>query len=228
MRAIIFSFVFCTWATSVLGQESYKVSVLKEPPPGSIAAEVRSAIFGQGFRIQDDQGRTFADIWLRKAIPSSEKPAGAKGAVQFPFLADGELLGVLQFATEGHDYRDQPIAKGTYTMRYGLQPINGDHLGVSTYRDYSLLLPASKDQSLAVPSRKQLEERSAASAGTSHPTVFLMLSAPAVATKPAPSIVHDAEMNTWSVILPLNLQVSGKGEPIIHPVRFVVVGAAAA
>ena len=179
MRAIIFSFVFCTWATSVLGQESFKVSVLKEPPPGSIAAEVRSAMNGQGFRIQDDQGRTFADIWLRKAIPSSDKPAGPKGAVQFPFLADGELLGVLQFATEGHDYRDQPIAKGMYTMRYGLQPVNGDHLGVSTYRDYSLLLPASKDQSLALPPRKQLEERSADSAGTSHPAVFLMLTAPA-------------------------------------------------
>ena len=53
---------------------------------------------------------------------------------------------MLQFATEGHDYRDQPIAKGVYTMRYGLQPVNGDHLGVSTYRDYSLLLPAAKDR----------------------------------------------------------------------------------
>jgi len=228
MRATIFSVVFCIWATSVPGQESFKISVLNEPPPGSIAAEVRIAISGQGFRIQDDQGRTMADIWLRKAIPSSEKPAGPKGAVQFPFLADGELLGVLQFATEGHDYRDQPIAKGTYTVRFGLQPINGDHLGVSTYRDYSLLLPASKDRSLELLPRKQLEERSAASAGTSHPAVFLMLTAPPNASKPVPSIVHDAEMNTWSVILPLNLQVSGKGEPIIHPVRFVVVGAAAA
>ena len=43
-------------------------------------------------------------------------------------------------------------------MRYGLQPVNGDHLGVSTYRDYSLVLPAAKDRSLALPPRKQLEE----------------------------------------------------------------------
>jgi hypothetical protein len=228
MRPIILSAVFCTCATSGLGQESFKVSVLKEPPPGSVAADLRSAMDGQGYRIQDDQGRTFADIWLRKAIPSTDKPAGPKGAVQFPFLADGELLGLLQFATEGHDYRDQPIAKGAYTMRYGLQPINGDHLGVSTYRDYSLLLPASKDQSLALPPRKQLEERSAESAGTSHPAVFLMLTAPPDATKPAPSMIHDAEKNTWSVVLPLNLQIRGQGEPIIHSVRFVVVGAAPA
>ena len=27
-------------------------------------------------------------------------------------------MGALQFVTEGHDYRDQPIAKGVYTIRY--------------------------------------------------------------------------------------------------------------
>jgi hypothetical protein len=228
MRAIIFSFVFCTWATSGLGQEKFKVSVLKEPPPGSVAALMRGAMDGQGFRIEDDQGRTLADIWLRKAIPASDKPTGPAGAIQFPFLADGELLGLLQFPTEGHDYRDQPIAKGVYTMRYGLQPVNGDHLGVSPYRDYSLLLPVSKDQSLALPTRKQLEERSANSAGTSHPAVFLLLTAPPDAPKPPPSMIHDAEMNTWSVILPLGFQVNGKGDPIVHPIRLVVVGVAAA
>src|SRR5262249_43176349 len=169
MRAIFAWSAFSTLAISGYGQDSFKVSVLKEPPPASLAADVRSAIADQGFRIQDDQGRNFADIWLRKAIPSTEKPGGPKGTILFPFLADGEMLGVLQFAAEGHDYRDQPIAKGIYTIRYGLQPVNGDHLGVSTYRDYSLLLPAAKDQSLALPPRKQLEGRSAESAGTSHP-----------------------------------------------------------
>jgi hypothetical protein len=143
-------------------------------------------------------------------------------------LADGELLGVLQFRSEGHDYRDQPIAKGAYTMRYGLQPVNGDHLGVSAYRDYALLLPASKDKSLAAPARKQLEERSAESAGTSHPAVFLLLSAPPEAAKSAPSMIHDAEKNTWSVVLPLSLQVKGSAAPVVHPLRLIVIGVAEA
>jgi hypothetical protein len=227
MRAIILSFfLFCGCATSASAQESFNVSVLNEPPPGSVPAPVRGAMNDQGFRIRDDQGRTFADFWLRKSIPATDKPAGPAGAIQFPFLADGELLGLLQFATEGHDYRDQPIVKGAYTFRYGLQPVNGDHLGVSPYRDYSLLLPASKDQSLAVPTRKQLEERSADAAGTTHPAVFLMLTAPEDASKPAPSMIHDAENDTWSVILPFNLQVKGKGDPIVQPIRLVVVGMA--
>jgi hypothetical protein len=134
MRPIVIFLLSCVGAPCVLAQESIKVEALKQAPPSSIAAELLTALNSQGVRIQDGQGRPFAEIWLRKAIPAAEKPSGPKGPVQFPFLADGELLGVLQFATEGHDYRDQPIAKGVYTMRFGLQPVNGDHLGVSTYR----------------------------------------------------------------------------------------------
>ena len=215
-------------AAAVSAQESIKVTALKQPPPESIAAPIRNDLSGQGYRIQDEQGRTFADIWLRKAIPSSEKPGEPKGAVLFPFLADGEVVGVLQFASEGHDYRDQPIAKGVYTMRYGLQPVNGDHLGVSTYRDYSLILPAAKDRTLVLPPRKQLEESSAESAGTSHPAVFLLLAAPPDSSKSDATVIRDAEKNTWSVVLPLSLRVKGQSEAITHPVRLVIIGAAAA
>ena len=69
--------------------------------------------------------------------------------------------------------------------------------------------------------------RSAESAGTSHPASFLLLMAPPGA-KPEPAMLRDAEKNTWSVVLPLRLRVKGAGEPIVHPVQLVVVGAAAA
>jgi hypothetical protein len=229
MRNILFSLLFCVQSATVLAQESYKVSVLKQAPPQTVAVAIRELISEQGFRIQDDKGQTLADVWLRKTIPGSEKPAGPKGAVLFPFLADGELIGILEFPSEGHDYRDQPIAKGVYTMRYGLQPVNGDHLGVSIYRDYSLLLPAAKDQSPAVPARKQLEAKSAESAGTSHPAVLLLQGAPAETPKTIfPSMIRDAEKNTWSVAVHFNIQVKGQAEPIVQPVLLVVVGAAAA
>lgn len=144
----------------------------------------------------------------------------------YPFLTDGELLGVLQFATEGHDYRDQSIAKGLYTMRYGLQPVNGDHLGVSTYRDYSLLLPAAKDQKPDVMPRKQLEQQSALAAGTSHPAVLLLQAVSAESSKSVPLMVRDAEKNTWSVAIPLRILVKGESEPMVQPILVVVVGAA--
>jgi hypothetical protein len=227
MRKLLLGLFLCTQAVSAPAEE-YKVSVLKEAPPQAAAAAIRELISDQGYRIQDDKGQTLADIWLRKSIPGSERPAGPKGQVLFPFLADGELIGILQFPSEGHDYRDQPIAKGVYTMRYGLQPVNGDHLGVSVYRDYSLLLPAQKDQTPALPTRKQLEARSAESAGTSHPAVLLLQAGPADAVKTIfPAMVRDQEKNTWSALVPFNILVKGHADPIVQPVLLVVVGAAA-
>lgn len=164
-RPLLATFLLLAAAGGAFAQETLKAEARKQAPPGSVSTEITKALDGQSIRIQDEKGEPFAEVWLRQATPGSEKPTGPKGAIQFPFLADGELLGVLELGREGHDYRDQPIPKGVYTMRYGLQPVNGDHLGVSTYRDYVLLLPASKDKALAAPVRKQLEEKSTSRRG---------------------------------------------------------------
>jgi hypothetical protein len=208
-------------APSVAPADDFKVEAIKDGPPAGVAPEIASALNGQGYRITDDQGKPFGEIWLRKAVPTTAKPAGAKGAVQFPFLAEGELLGVLHLVGEAHDYRDQTIEKGLYTMRYGLQPINGDHLGVSPFRDYTLLLPAAKDKATAAVARKKLETESSEAAGTNHPAVFFMLSAPAGAPV---AMIHDEDPEAWRVVLPLSLAVEGESKPIAHPVSFVVSG----
>jgi hypothetical protein len=226
-RPLLAAFLVCCVTAPCRAQGNLKVEARKQSPPSSLAPEIARSLGGQSYRVQDEQGAPLAEIWVREGTPASEKPAGPKGVIQFPFLADGELLGVLEFQKEGHDYRDQPIPKGLYTMRYGLQPVNGDHLGVSAFRDYILLLPASKDKALAVPARKQLEQRSADAAGTSHPASFLLLMAPE-GTKDVPAVHHDAEKETWGVVLPLRLQVKGDGRPLAYPVELIVVGMAAA
>jgi hypothetical protein len=208
-------------APALASADDFKVETIKDAPPAGVAAEIASSLDAQGYRITDDQGKPLAEIWLRKAVPAKSKPAGANGTIQFPFLAESELLGVLNLVGEAHDYRDQTIDKGLYTMRYGLQPVNGDHLGVSPFRDYTLLLPAAKDKATASLPRKQLEAESAESAGTSHPAVFFMLAAPA--NTPV-SMIHDEEKNTWRVALPLGLAVPGESQPVKHPVTFIVSG----
>jgi hypothetical protein len=205
----------------VVSADDFKVEAIKDGPPAGVAAEIASGLNGQGFRITDDQGKPFGEIWLRKAVPTTVKPAGAKGAIQFPFLAEGELLGVLHLVGEAHDYRDQTIDKGLYTMRYGLQPINGDHLGVSPFRDYTLLLPAAKDKATAVLARKKLESESSEAAGSTHPAIFFMLSAPADAPV---AMIHDDDPAAWRVVLPLSLTVEGESKPVAHPVSFIVSG----
>jgi hypothetical protein len=207
-------------------QGSYKVELLNEGPPAALAPAVRATLNTRGYRLVDDQGKSYAEFWLRKAIPASGKPAGPKGTIQFPILDEGELLGALRFPGEGRDYRDQTIAQGAYTLRYGLQPVNGDHLGVSAYRDYALLLPASKDKALANIAAKKLHETSAESAGTSHPAVLILLGVPESAAKNEPSVNHDEAKNTWGVIVPLSLAVKGSPPPATLHVQLILVGAA--
>ena len=131
----------------------------------------------------------------------------------------------LRFEGDGHDYRDQTIPKGVYTLRYGLQPVNGDHLGVSTFRDYALLLPAAKDQALANIPTKPLNEKSAESAGTSHPAVLMLLTPPATSAA-APSMVRDEEKDLWGAVIPLNLEVKGGSSVPPLNLELILIGAA--
>jgi hypothetical protein len=212
--------------TAALAQESYKIEPLKQPPPESVSAAIRGVLAGEGYKVVDDQGKTYAEFWLRKAVPASARPAGPKGVIQFPFLAEGELLGALRFSDEGRDYRDQSIPKGVYTLRYGLQPVNGDHLGVSPYRDYALLLPAAKDTGVAALAPKALTDRSSESAGASHPAVLLMVAAPPSGPEP-PAMIHDEEKNTWAALVPVSLDVKGSSTPVPFRVQIILIGAAA-
>ncbi|WP_435011852.1 hypothetical protein P12x_005942 (plasmid) [Tundrisphaera lichenicola] len=205
-------------------QDSYKIELLKEAPPAGLAAGVKETLETQGYRVLDPEGKPYVELWLRKGTPASAKPSGPKGAILYPVLAEGELIGALKYVVEGYDYRDQAIVPGVYTIRYGLQPVNGDHLGVSVNRDYALLLPASKDTDPADLAEKKLEKQSAEAAGTTHPAVLLLL-APPKESPEGPSMANDLTLNTWGAILSLPLEVKGETGPVPLPVQLVVVGA---
>lgn len=203
--------------------QDYQVAPLSEAPPEGLAAEVKAALADSGFRVTKD-GKPFVDIWLRKAVPAAKAPAGPKGAILFPFLKEGEFLAAVRYHEEGYDYRDQAIVPGLYTLRYGLQPINGDHLGVSPYRDFGLLLPAKQDTKTAALDEKTLDRQSADAAGTNHPAVLMTTRAPEGAK--APAMKHDDQNALWGVVLPLPIQV-GDGEPTAFPFQLILDGAAA-
>jgi hypothetical protein len=210
-------------ASQATAKDSYKLEKLNEGPPTGLASVVKDALETRGYRVLDPKGKAFVDVWLRKGAPASAKPSGPKGAVLYPVLAEGELIGAVKFASEGRDYRDQTVTPGVYTLRYGLQPVNGDHLGVSVNRDYVLLVPAAKDVETADMPRKRLESRSAESVGTTHPGVLLLLAAPEKLPE-SPTMANDETLNTWGAIVSLPLEVKGEAKPVPLPIQLVVVG----
>lgn len=201
----------------------HKTERMMAPAPDDFAPEVRSQLANEGWIISEND-KPVMKIWLRKAIPGQSKPSGPKGNVLFPFLAEGELLGVVEVLAEIGDYRDQPIAPGLYTFRYGLQPINGDHLGTSPFRDYGCLVPSMIDRKPEALTKKSLEKQSAEAAGTSHPAIMMFL---AVESDSAPgAIVRDDANDRTSIVIPLNIETEGSTAPF--RIQWIVSGRAAA
>lgn len=204
--------------------EQYTLEPLAEAAPAGLADEVRSTLAERGYRVLKD-GQPFLDVWLRKDAPARSEPGDPKGTVLFPFLSEGELLGAARYHEEGYDYRDQAIVPEVYTLRYGLQPVNGDHLGVSPFRDYALLVQAEEDRMPADLDEKELERQSAQAAGTNHPAVLMLVRPPAEVK--APAISRDEAKDLWGAVLPLSVKAGDASEPRTVPVQLVVVGAAA-
>jgi hypothetical protein len=211
--------------TLAMAQGPFTAEVLKESPPAAIADAVKADLSPTGYRVLDGKGKAYADIWLRKGTPASAKPAGANGTIQFPVLSEGVLVGALRYGQPGQDFRDQTIPAGVYTIRYGLQPQNGAHLGASPFRDFALLLPVAKDKGLDILAKKPLDEQSSEAAGTSHPAVLMLFAATDSVKADKPGIVEDKEKNTWAVVIPVPLAVKGGGTAQID-VQMVILGAA--
>lgn len=205
-------------------QGPFKIEPLKEAAPDAVAPAIRDALSPEGYRVLDAAGNPVVDLWVRKSIPASGKPGKPVNAIQYGFLAEGELLGVARYAQDMGDYRDQTVEAGVYTLRFGLQPVNGDHLGVSTYRDFALLLPAANDKDLKPIPARPLEKQSAEAAGSNHPANLMLISAPT--GKAAGDIVHDEEGDLWGVVLPFGLAIPGEANPVVLPVQMIVVGVA--
>jgi hypothetical protein len=202
----------------------FKAEVLKEGPPAALAPAIKDELSPVGFRVTDGQGKPYLDLWLRRATPASARPSGPNGTIQFPVLAEGVLVGAIRYGSDGQDFRDQAIPPGVYTVRFGLQPQNGAHLGKSPYRDYFLLLPAAKDTSPDVLAKKPLDEKSAEAAGTTHPACLELLAAAEPTKADDPKMVQDQEKNTWALAVPVPLAVKGDAAPAALDMQVIVSG----
>jgi hypothetical protein len=125
------------------------------------------------------------------------------------------FLGVLHFPNAGADFRGQAIKPGFYTLRYGLIPQDGNHMGVNPTRDVLILCPVAVDNDLATTLKfDDLVKLGRQASGTPHPG--FLLGAP-VNGDSFPAVVKD-DQGHW------NLQVKLHGSGGDLPIAFTVVG----
>src|SRR5713226_755022 len=142
-------------------------------PPSELAPAISQTLEQHGTKIVDAGGKVYCEVWLRTSLPSGAK--SSEESVTLPTIPHGTLLGAIRFSGPGADRRGQTIKPGVYTLRYSLQPLNGDHLGVSPQRDFLVLAPAADDKDLnAAPNFDALMAMSRKASGTPHPAVLSM------------------------------------------------------
>ena len=137
----------------------------EEPVPSSLAPAIRGALAPGGVRA--GVGNAQLDFWFVKTLPLK-----ADGSTSWAAVEEGTLVGVVRLAAEFRDIRARLIKPGVYTLRFGLQPQNGDHLGVSPFREFLLLSPAAADTDLPARGHEGTIELSIKTAGGSHPAVW--------------------------------------------------------
>jgi hypothetical protein len=196
---------------AVSASAQYTLESISSPPPG-LPAAYSSLLDKNGFRVIGPAG-PWAEVWFRTSLPSGAK--SSEEAVSYPGIPVGALLGVLRFPGPGADRRGQTIKAGTYTLRFAIYPMNGDHQGVAPQRDFAILTPLAGDPDPSVsPAFDQLMAMSRKASGTPHPAVLSIEPPPGEAK--LPSIAKEGEKDwTLSVSVggtPIAIILAGKSE----------------
>lgn len=185
---------------------SYKIEKLASSAEG-VSGDIGNSLQPEGFRVSDENGKVWCEIWLRKEITSAgiTPPPGAK----YQGLHTGSLLGIMKFPAEGTDYRGQPIKAGTYSLRYALMPQDGNHMGAAPILDFLLLIPAAEDNKSADADLpyNDVVAMSRKASGTNHPGVIMMSSPPGSIQE---SVLEKDDMNHWVLKTRIALKPSGE------------------
>lgn len=136
-----------------------------QPAPEAIAAPLRTQLAPASTIVH--AGAAEIELWF-----VSELSVASGGEVDWSRVPEGALVGALRVTGPFKEIRGKTVKPGVYTLRLGLQPQNGDHLGASPNREYLLLSPAAVDTNPAPLGFDGAVAISKQTIGTSHPAAL--------------------------------------------------------
>ena len=188
------------------------------PFPGLNASDsLKQSLEEKGYRVSLPDGGLLCEIWLRKSIPVAGK-RDVSGAM-YTEIADSALIGVITFPKTSQDFRGQDIKAGAYTLRYAMHPTDGNHMGISPFRDFLLLTPVTDDQNVEAKYKfEDLTKMSAKTTNSTHPAALSLVLAegkdfPRLTVNEHEHLVFSAMGKTSSgANLPISFIVKGVAE----------------
>ena len=207
-----------TIALSSANAQEYSVELIDAPPDADEISEVLAEqLATKGVRVKRGTNRTTCEVWFCKQWTVD---AGFKTTDErlYPFKP-GQLIGLMHFRRRGSDFRDQTMGRGWYTLRFGLQPVDGNHEGTSPTRDFLLMVAADEDSPDTKWETEDLMKSSAKAAGSSHPAMICLQRA----TDGSQVAIRHDKSNDWWI-----LHAVGKGmaddKTLNIPIDLVVIG----
>ena len=134
--------VAVVFSTALVAAQAPTVTSAPVALPPELAAPVAAVLAPEVVTVT--AGTAKLEFWWVKALAVK---AGAP-APTWSDVADGTLVGALRLTSDWTDIRGYTVRPGVYTLRFALQPQNGDHMGISPNREFLLPGPAAADASV--------------------------------------------------------------------------------
>ncbi|NOT62473.1 MAG: hypothetical protein HOP19_19885 [Acidobacteria bacterium] len=163
----------------------FKIDPLPVCTDTKISDAIKASLNDKGMRLISKEGKTIADLWLKKEVTPNASPSDGEPFAQ---IKEGAFIGVITFPEKTNDYRDQAVKAGTYTLRYGVSAQDGAHLGVSPTKHFFLLTLPTEDKDPKDLTPAETLKLSRTASGTGHPAP-MALNVATTADKSMPQLV---------------------------------------
>ncbi len=158
------------------GAADLTLKVVDKEPPKELDASIRAKLQSKAIQLLDGENPAY-EFWFVSELPLSSKPESAINA--FGAIPQAALLGAVSVSKSRRDYRDDEVSAGVFTMRYALQPQDGNHLGTAEHSFFALLVSAKIDTAPAsITDYKKLVHSSSRGTASEHPVVISLRPAP--------------------------------------------------
>jgi hypothetical protein len=160
--------------SAILAEPSFTAKYEKLAAPKDLAEVIRELLAAEALVVKGEGDAVVMRVWFRSAIPTKANEDQVKNGLTYREIPEGTLIGAIEFPQEFTDFRKQKLAKGTYTLRFAVQPDIGDHTGTAPHPEFCLMSHAAKDKSADAVEKKALIELSSEVNEGKHPAVLLM------------------------------------------------------
>jgi hypothetical protein len=155
--------------------QDHSIKVGQTPPPSELREPFRQLLAERSVQVLNPQGAPVGEFWFRKAIPVKATAEQVKNGLTYREIEETTFLGAVRFDQTFVDFRKQKIKPGVYTLRFGMQPQDGDHMGTAPYPEFVVLIPAVRDMKPAPLEVKEMRELSNKAPGGTHPGIMLLV-----------------------------------------------------